>query len=238
MENNTDKKQNFGRELLLKICIQHPNDEFPQTLLAKFEIFEQLYHRCGDSFRTPCGSYLFDGKTYQYDASMYEKQQLLYSRAKLAESVLEIGVYMGHSALIMLLANPRLHFTGIDISDQYAAPAMSYLQEVFPEATLKFICQDSIGVLPPQKFDLFHIDGDHSAATITGEFKLSRQLIDTTKKQIAYIFDDYNGFPEAINQLISTYAAKDVVLPNCAWRNIAFNIEVENIINALAKEGL
>jgi predicted O-methyltransferase YrrM len=60
---------------------------------------------------------------------MFEKQKLLFNLAKKNKSVLEIGVYMGHSLLIMLLANPKLKITCIDIEDHYSLPAIKYLKD-------------------------------------------------------------------------------------------------------------
>ena len=50
---------------------------------------------------------------------MFEKQKLLFDLSKKSKTILEIGVYMGHSLLIILLANPKAKITCIDIDDTF-----------------------------------------------------------------------------------------------------------------------
>ena len=70
--------------------------------------FDGIYKACGNKFFYSCGSYLINGKSYRYDKEMLNKQLLLYNLAKKHKTVLEVGVYMGHSILIMLASNPKL----------------------------------------------------------------------------------------------------------------------------------
>ena len=86
--------------------------------------FNEIYKKCGNSFHVGWGSYLFNGHNYLYDSRMLEKQKLIFELAKDNKSILEIGVYMGHSLLIMLLANPKLNITCFDIEDRYSLPAV------------------------------------------------------------------------------------------------------------------
>ena len=107
-------------------------------------IFYEIYQVCGNKF---CGdSYLFDGLTYKYCDIMYEKQELLYNQVKNVNNILEIGTYMGHSLLIMLLSNPNLKITCIDISDEYTLPAILVLNKYFNNA-ITFIHNDSHSAL-------------------------------------------------------------------------------------------
>ena len=71
---------------------------------------------------------------------------------------------MGHSLLIMLLANPNLKITTIDIVEKYSKAATDYLQNEFPNAKINFIKGNSLNIIPKldAKYDLFHIDGTHS----------------------------------------------------------------------------
>jgi hypothetical protein len=114
---------------LLKLISEHPNCEFLIKLRDNYTIFNDIYEKCEYRHYQGCGSYLFDGNIYEYCPDMYEKQKLLYDTAKKATSVLEVGVYMGHSIFIMLLANPSLKITCIDIDDQLSVPALSILEE-------------------------------------------------------------------------------------------------------------
>ena len=70
--------------------------------------FDGIYKACGKKFWYSCGSYLIDGKKYKYDKRMLKKQILLFNLAKKNQSILEVGVYMGHSMLLMLKSNPKL----------------------------------------------------------------------------------------------------------------------------------
>ncbi len=88
-----------------------------------------------------------------------------YGRGK----VLEIGVNAGHSALLMLYHNPKLHYVGVDICEhQYTRKAMEFLQKKFPDR-VEFLVGDSIEVLPEiaanrpdLRFDVVHVDGLHT----------------------------------------------------------------------------
>jgi hypothetical protein len=107
------------------------NTEFTNKLLKNKNIFYEIYEACGNKFWTGCGSYLFDGQTYKYCDLMYEKQELLFNSVKNVKNVLEIGTYMGHSLLIMLLSNPDLKITCIDICDEFTLPAVTVLNKHF-----------------------------------------------------------------------------------------------------------
>ena len=107
------------------------NTEFTNKLLKHKNIFYEIYSACGNKFHNGCGSYLFDGQTYKYCDLMYDKQELLFNSVKDVKNVLEIGTYMGHSLLIMLLSNPELKITCIDISDKYTGPAVTILNKYF-----------------------------------------------------------------------------------------------------------
>ena len=82
------------------------NTPYTNKLYENRHIFYEIYDKCSNTFVRGCGSYLFNGQKYVYDESMYEKQELLFRLAQDASRALEIGTYMGHSLLIMLLANP------------------------------------------------------------------------------------------------------------------------------------
>jgi SAM-dependent methyltransferase len=84
------------------------NTEFTNKLFENKQIFYEIYKACNYTFCKGCESYLFDGQTYEYCDLMYEKQEILFNSVKNSKNVLEIGTYMGHSLLIMLLSNPEL----------------------------------------------------------------------------------------------------------------------------------
>lgn len=81
--------------------------------------------------------------------------------------VMEIGFNAGHSAAIMLCANPDLRYFGIDIGwHAYTVPCAQFLNEKFP-GRIELSIGDSRSVYPMafDKYadcDLIHIDGGHS----------------------------------------------------------------------------
>ena len=133
--------------------------------------FQGIYKACGNKFWFTCGSYLIDGQKYKYDKRMLGKQILLYNLAKENSRILEVGVYMGHSMLIMLASNPKLKITGLDIDKRFAPKAVNYLKKKFTNSKIELVLGDSIENLKKFKsdFDLYHIDGDHRPIKIYKE---------------------------------------------------------------------
>jgi Methyltransferase domain len=203
------------------------DNDYTSKIIESESIFYKIYEVCGNQFNKPCGSYLFNGQTYSYYLGMYPKQKLLYDVAKNASSVLEIGTYMGHSILIMLLANPNLDITCIDIDSTYAGPATDLLKTIFPSAKINFICGDSLEVLPTirKEFDLFHIDGHHSNDHIKKEFDLCQKLVNG--KIMNVIFDDVGCCRELENVIQNTYDVIKQITPGCDWTNTYFEIQIE-----------
>jgi len=204
------------------------NTEFTNKLLKNQHIFYKIYEECGFNFERPCGSYLFNGQEYSYCDLMYEKQELLYKTVKNTENVLEIGTYMGHSLLIMLLSNPSIKITCIDISDKYTLPAVNVLNKYFNNA-ITFIHSDSLTALTAlkelkTKFDFFHIDGLHDNAYITNEFNLIKSL--NSNKLLKVIFDDQDHLLDLQNEIRENYKVIKKITPNCSWNNVYFEIEI------------
>jgi hypothetical protein len=201
------------------------NTEFTKKLLENKEIFYEIYEACGNKIH--CGSYLIDGQTHKYCDLMYEKQELLYNSVKNVKSVLEIGTYMGHSLFIMLLSNPDLKITCIDISDEYTLPAVTVLNKYFNNA-IKFIHSDSLSALQKmnEKFDFFHIDGFHENNYITNEFILVKNLNNSSDNVLRIIFDDQECLIDLQNEISKNYNVIKTIIPNCAWNNVYFEIQL------------
>lgn len=190
--------------------------------------FNEMHKIQNKKFRIYWGSYLFDGKKYEYDKSMIEKQTNIYKLAGDASSVLEIGTYLGHSLLIMLTAKRDLKITSIDISSKYAQKACKYLSNQFPSSSIKFLKGNSLQILNSikNKFDLFHIDGDHNIDVVTKEFNLCKKL---RKKNFTIIFDDFDCCIDLINNILSTYKIIDYKTASCELnRNIFIKIQFQN----------
>lgn len=209
----------------------HINSEFSNLLFNNKHIFNEIYKECNSSFEKGCGSYLFDGQTYDYCDLMYEKQNLLFNSVKNVSSVLEIGTYMGHSLLIMLLSNPQLKITCIDISDKYAGPAVNILNKYFNNA-ITFINNDSITALQTllslnNQYDFFHIDGLHEETHIVGEFNLIKQVNQTNNNNvIKIIFDDQDCLHNLQKYIIEKYKINTIIKTNCPWSNVYFEIQL------------
>ena len=200
------------------------NNEFSYKLLAFENHFKNIYKACSYSFEKGCGSYLFDGQKYEYQIETYQKQKILYEKAKNKENILEIGTYMGHSLLIILMANPSINITCIDINDKYSLPSVRYLQREFPDSNINFIKSDSLKVLRnlKEKYDLIHIDGAHKNKIVTKEFYYCMNLI--REKDAKFIFDDRDNISILIKNIIETFFIKDNVSPKCIYSNLYLNI--------------
>lgn len=203
------------------------NTEFTNNLLKYKHIFNEIYEACNHTFIRGCGSYLFDGQTYEYCNLMYEKQELLYTSVKHAKNVLEIGTYMGHSILIMLMSNPTLKITCIDISNKFTQPAVNILNKYFNNA-ITFIHNDSLTALKKlnQTFDFFHIDGKHDNNYITEEFKLIEKLNNTNNNVLKVIFDDQVFLVKLQCEIFQKYNVISNIIPACKWNNVYFEIQL------------
>jgi hypothetical protein len=203
------------------------NTEFTNRLLENKHIFSEIYDACNKKFTRGCGSYLFDGQSYTYSKIMYEKQELLYNSVKSATTVLEIGTYMGHSLLIMLLANPSLKITCIDISDEFTGPAVRVLNKYFNNA-ITFIHSDSLAALSKitNTFDFFHIDGHHDVNYITKEFNIIKHFNKNTSNILRIIFDDQDCLVPLQDFILSNYKVLTHIIPTCKWNNVYFELQL------------
>jgi predicted O-methyltransferase YrrM len=124
------------------------------------------------------------------------------------KNVLEIGFNSGFSALLMLLTNPSLCITCIDLGDHtYTLPCYEKIKETFGER-IKIILGDSTKTLSSiqGEYDLIHIDGGHSTFISTSDIVHSYRL----SKRTILIMDDYD-FPhlhELWNHCIKNYDLK------------------------------
>lgn len=206
---------------------QKYNTEFTNKLYENRHIFYEIFEACNKEFERPCGSYLFDGQKYEYCDLMYLKQELLFQKIKNATNVLEIGTYMGHSLLIMLLANPSVKITCIDISDKFTGPAVQILNKYFDNA-IKFIHGDSLTVLPKlnKEFDFFHIDGNHGNEYVTNEFFKILSLNNREDKILEIIFDDQEHIHTLQSHIDCNYRVFSKIIPDCRWNNVYYKIQL------------
>lgn len=78
--------------------------------------------------------------------------------------VMEIGFNAGFSTLLMLMSNPNIHITCVDLGEhKYTIPCFNQIRKDFGNR-LHLIIGDSTETVPKlhKKFDLIHIDGGHT----------------------------------------------------------------------------
>jgi len=218
----------FNKEALEEIVRIHPGSFPAKKILENFDIYCGLHDAIGGKWIYGCGSYMIDGLTYDYNPRCLKKQEELYRYAMTAKNVLEVGVYVGHSLLIMLLANPNLNITAIDYDDTYTRPAIDYLNKIFNNR-IKFIHSDAIEALnklPDSYFDFIHIDADHNDEAVTKQFNACLAL---AKPNEIFIFDDYDAIRNTVDGLINKGLLKHIVTPDCLWRNCITQYTISDI---------
>lgn len=216
------------KNLRNKISEAPYNNEFSSKLIAAEHHFLNIYKECQNTFEKGTGSYLFDGKNYEYCIDMYLKQKLLYEASSKATNILEVGTYMGHSILIMLLANPKAKITCIDIDDTFSFPAVNYLKKEFPLSEINFIKDNSLNVLPnlKNKFDFFHIDGAHLNDIIAKEFRYCIKL--SKNNYFRMMLDDIDSCLKVKNNIQLAFPKSKFDIPKCNWRNCFIKIDFLN----------
>lgn len=121
--------------------------------------------------------------------------------------LLEIGFNAGHSALLTLHSNPDLIYHGVDICQApYTAECAGRLKYKYPNRFF-FYRGDSREILPylathhsHLKFDVFHVDGGHTAeicrTDISNCLRLAsqRSLLVLDDSDAPHIFDVYAEF--------------------------------------------
>jgi len=205
----------YGRELLEKAVEWHPESRAARVLLENFHHFVAL----GPSFHHGCGSYMMNGQDYTYQLETLRKQEALFHVGERARHVLEVGVYLGHSLLILLCSNPDLRVTCIDNDPQFSPSAVEYLNLHFGNR-VTFILGDAIATLetlPAKTFDTIHIDADHLPPAVSAQFYRSIPL---AKPGATIVFDDYEATKELIDSWISRGILTHVTTPWCLWTNI------------------
>lgn len=203
----------------------HPvpgDSEYAQQLRKHFYHFTALGNIMLPYFSQwkNCGSYLIDGQSTCYEPKMLDKQIALYNVSKKATNALEVGVHGGHSLLIMLLANPMISITAIDIGIwPHTRLCVDYLNKHFGHR-IHYIEGDSAKVLEQlcirlAPYDLIHLDGAHCYDYVALETNHARRL--GTKNAII-VYENYDsGIKKYVDEQIDL---KVLEIPGCAWTNI------------------
>ena len=224
------------KNLKSKLNEEYYDNEFSRKLIDAEIHFSNIFLECQNKFEIGTGSYLFDGKNYEYCIDMYPKQKLLYETSSIATNILEVGTYMGHSILIMLLANPRAKITCIDIDDTYSLPAVNYLKKEFPFSNISFIKDNSLNMLPKlkNKFDFFHIDGAHLNHTIANEFIFCINLL--KNHHFLMILDDIDSCLKVKKNIEQSFPNAIFEIPECNWSNCYIKLDLPNSPNDFKKQ--
>lgn len=198
--------------------------EFGRIFLKNIHHFEHLQEILSKTQHEwiGCGSYLMNGHTLNYCVDMFEKQCLLYDICKNINHVLEIGVHGGHSLFIMLLANPKLKITCIDLCEfSHVQDCLLYLSSIFTECTIQFYKGSSIDILPnitdnliKNKIDFSHIDGNHDCNIIKMEMDI---ILNILEKNNFILFDDISGY--LYNIITNEPKLKIIKIPQCVYAN-------------------
>jgi hypothetical protein len=218
----------FGREILEQAVSHHPESVPARVLLENFHHFEAIHGVLKGQWIEGWGSYMFDGRTYRYQRETLKKQEALFRVGAAATGaaatgsnvrVLEVGVYVGHSLLILLVSNPTLRITCIDCDGRYSPLVVDYLNKHFGNR-VDFILGDAVEAmkrLPAGLFDVVHIDADHVIPAVTAQFTEARRL---ARPGATVVFDDYEALRPAIDGWISAGILQAVETPWCLWTNI------------------
>ncbi|MDK3016490.1 class I SAM-dependent methyltransferase [Pseudodonghicola flavimaris] len=136
--------------------------------------------------------------------SLHWKRENLRRLAADAGEILEVGFAAGHSALLMLLANPTSRLTIVDpLEFVHTRACFKYLDAMFP-GRLELIegySTDVLPRLPKEKYDLVHLDGGKEK-TIAADLELLRPLV--ARDHVLCIDDTQNA---ALNAEVNRWIA-------------------------------
>ena len=132
--------------------------------------------------------------TFRTDKSFFPKQLNIMDIAAKCNNIIEIGFNAGHSALLMLEANPNANIQIFDICEHgYTEKCFDYLNKVYgnrmtlhrgnSHSTLSNFKNQN----PEYRFDLIHIDGNHSYNHANLDYFISKAM---SKPGSYCMFDD------------------------------------------------
>ena len=121
-----------------------------------------------------------------------------------ARRIFEIGVRAGYSAYAMLVGAPSASYRGLDLNQGtfggqigYTEHAERMLRREFPDASVAIEFGDSqaLEVLPGDRYDLTHVDGNHSHEGTLHDLELAARCSDWV------LIDDVDFIPTVASAL-------------------------------------
>ena len=212
--------------------IKNPKCEFLKKFIDHYSLFMKL----NTDFRINVGSYLCNGQSYAYTNEVYQKQKLLFETAKKSKNAFLIYNYMGHIAFIMLLANPNINITCIDIKSNYKHSVL--LEEYFNVKINFMIANDNNEEISKMNniihnYDLIHISQQYPKREYLNIY-IDLCLKKSELEKITFILDDWNVYSKEINAKIQsnnpTYMITNEKIVNGSNTTKTFDMSVNTII--------
>jgi len=160
-----------------------------------------------------CYDHLEEKLTAQLSTQYLPKRRTLALMSLMFGNVMEIGFNAGHSALLMLTANPSLRLTCVDVCEhKYTVPCYDYLKAIFGDR-INLIRSNSLIAFPllarqQKDFDLYIIDGGHGVHVAEGDLF---NVIQFGKRGSVICFDD-SDFPP-LRVMLNMYLITGKLIP-------------------------
>ena len=146
------------------------------------------------------------------------KREVLRTASRAGCKALEIGFNAGHSAAIMLDANPLLHLTSLDIgSHNYTEPCANLISSHFPgrfsfQAGRSNTLLAAINPTTARQFDVIHLDGGHDEKTVVGDLEW---IVRNASAGCCIVVDDAYAKPidRAIRNALEAGLMRPAILP-------------------------
>lgn len=140
-----------------------------------------------------------EGNLFDSDAYLPKRRNVTLT-CQNKKNALEIGFNAGYSAVLILLANPDIQLTCVDIaSHRYTIPCYQQIKKDFGDR-INLLVGDSQVIVPTinDKFDFIHIDGCHIVEVAENDIKNTNKLVmdnttiimdDTNLSELANLWD-------------------------------------------------
>ena len=211
---------------LIENYINNPGCEFLKKLIDNYQLFLQL----NIDYYTKGGSFLCE-HSYSYTKEKYEKQKALFNIAKKSKNAILIGNYMGHVALIMLLANPDLHIICIDTEDQHKYTHI--LEEYFKKKILFFVSNNQEDIIQQfsniyNLYDFVYISQQYPTREYLN-YIIDECINKSKLNKLTFMLDDYNIYSNPIIENIKNNIQYKII--NDSTINIVDNYHSAKIID-------